>query len=83
MRIFLILISLIVVSYSTLCDEAQRTFYMSYPALSKRDAIGNLFDEITSNLTVLDSNYTDSNLQANFKITNLNSGTYYNDHYQV
>jgi hypothetical protein len=56
---------------------------MSYPSLSKRDALNNLFDEISRNMTALDCNYTDSNLQANFKIPALLARPYYYDHYQV
>lgn len=56
---------------------------MSYSALSKRDAINNLFDEVSRNMTALDSNYTDSALLANFRINSLLAQTYYNDHHQT
>lgn len=55
---------------------------MSYPTLGKRDAIGNLFLELDTKLTPISTNYTDSNLQANFKIPSLLPQSYYNDHHQ-
>ena len=33
-------------------------------------------------MTVIDSNYTDQNLQANFHIIGMHPHPYYNDHYQ-
>lgn len=55
---------------------------MSYPSLGKRDAIGNLFLELDTKFTSISNNYTDSNLQANFKIPSLLPQSYYNDHHQ-
>lgn len=83
MKILILIIAVLAVSQAMLCDEPQRAFYMSYSALGKRDALNNLFDEITKSLTALDCNYTDNNLQANFKIPALQAGTYYNDHHQT
>jgi len=55
---------------------------MSYPAMSKRDSINNMFQEINTKLPVLENKFTDSQLQASFHITNLRPMAYYNDHYQ-
>jgi hypothetical protein len=55
---------------------------MSYSSLGKRDALTNLFAELDKSMTALDNNYTDSNLQANFKIPALRAQSYYNDHHQ-
>lgn len=82
MKIFILIIALLAVTQAMLCDEPQRAFYMSYSSLGKRDALTNLFDEVTKNITALDCNYTDNNLQANFKIPALQAGAYYNDHHQ-
>lgn len=82
MKILILIIAVLAVSQAMLCDEPQRAFYMSYSALGKRDALNNLFDEITQSLTALDCNYTDTSLQANFRIPALKAGTYYNDHRQ-
>lgn len=55
---------------------------MSFSSLSKRDTLANLFDEMSQNMTSYNSNYTDSKLQANFRINNLKPHPYYNDHHQ-
>lgn len=55
---------------------------MSYPSLGQRDAIGNLFLQLDTKLTPITTNYTDTNLQANFKIPSLIPQSYYNDHHQ-
>ena len=55
---------------------------MSFQALSKRDTLENLFDELHSNMSTMENNYTDSNLQANFILTNIRPKAFYNDHEQ-
>lgn len=83
MKIFLLFIALLALSYADVCTEPQRIFYMSYPTLGKRDALNNLFDEANKKMTPLDNTYTDSGLQANFKIPGLVAQAYYNDHHQT
>jgi hypothetical protein len=56
---------------------------MSYPTLSKRDSLTNLFIEVNKNMTAIESSYTDSSLSANFKIPGLIAQAYYNDHNQA
>ncbi len=56
---------------------------MSFPALGKRDALNNLFAELTLNTTSIDCNYTDSNLQGNFKVIGFKPHVFYNDHHQT
>jgi hypothetical protein len=55
---------------------------MSFPALGKRDALNNLFAELTLNTTSIDSNYTDSALEGNFRVIGFKPHVYYNDHHQ-
>ena len=55
---------------------------MSFPALGKRDALNNLFAELTLNTTSIDSNYTDSSLEGNFRVVGFKPNVYYNDHHQ-
>lgn len=81
MKIFLIL-TLIWLSLCDICNEPQRKFYMSFPTLSKRDTIAQLFSEMNKDVTTYQNSYTDSQLQANFKINNVRPQLYYNDHYQ-
>ena len=83
MKIFLLFITLLTISIADVCTEPQRIFYMSYPTLGKRDALNNLFDEINKKIAPLDSTYTDSGLQANFKIPGMLAQAYYNDHHQI
>lgn len=82
MKIFLLIVALLVLANADVCTEPQRIFYMSYSALGKRDALNNLFTELDKKMNPLDNNYTDSNLQANFKIPALLAQAYYNDHHQ-
>ena len=37
---------------------------------------------MAANMTIIDSNFTDSNLRANFRILDLHPHPFYNDHYQ-
>lgn len=55
---------------------------MSFPALGKRDALNNLFAELSLNTTYIDSNYTDSGLEGNFRVVGFKPHVYYNDHHQ-
>ena len=55
---------------------------MSYPALSKRDALNRLFEEVSEKMTVLSNKYTDDKLQATFELNDMKFGVYYNDHHQ-
>ena len=55
---------------------------MSYPALSKRDALNRLFEEITEKMTVLSNKFTDNKLNATFELDDMKLGVYYNDHHQ-
>lgn len=82
MKILIILPFLLLAASALICDEPQRKFYMSFPTLSKRDMVSNLFQEINQYSQTYDNNYTDNVLQANFKITNVKPQVYYNDHYQ-
>jgi hypothetical protein len=83
MKIFLAFILLVVCTLAGVCSEPQKSLYMSFPTLSKRDTLANLFEEMSQNTTIINSNYTDSNLQANFKIMGLHPHPYYNDHHQT
>jgi hypothetical protein len=83
MKIFILILALLALSTADVCTEPQRIFYMSYSALGKRDALNNLFAELDQKMTPLDNSFTDSNLQANFKIPGLLAQTYYNDHHQA
>lgn len=44
MKIFLVVALLVGLAWAEVCVEPQRSFYMSYPTLSKRDTIANLFE---------------------------------------
>ncbi len=81
MKILLLLLA-VTATLCDVCTEPQRIFYMSYSSLGKRDALGNLFLELDSKITPISTNYTDTNLQANFKIPSILLQTYYNDHHQ-
>jgi hypothetical protein len=81
MKILMLLLA-VALTRSDVCTEPQRIFYMSYSSLGKRDALGNLFLELDSKITPISTNYTDSNLQANFKIPSILLQSYYNDHHQ-
>lgn len=84
MKIFLVAVLLITMASAEICrDEPQRNFFMSFPTLSKRDTLANLFDEMSQKTTTIDSNYTDNTLQANFKIIGLHPHPFYNDHHEV
>lgn len=83
MNIFLVVTLFLVLASAKICDEPQRNIYMSFPTLSKRDTLANLFDEMSQKTTIIDNNYTDSTLQANFKIIGLHPHPFYNDHHQV
>jgi hypothetical protein len=82
MKIQILLALLLAAVSAFICTEPQRSFYMSFPTLSKRDALTNLFMTIDKNMTALENNYTDSALSANFRIFNLTPQAYYNDHLQ-
>ena len=45
--------------------------------------ISNLFQEMNKDIPTYQNSYTDSQIQANFKITNVRPQVYYNDHYQT
>jgi hypothetical protein len=62
MKIQILLALLLAAASATICTEPQRSFYMSFPTLSKRDALTNLFMTIDKNMTALENNYTDSAL---------------------
>lgn len=82
MKILLLLLLAVTVTHCTLCAEPQRSFYMSFQALSKRDTLENLFQELSPNMSVMENNYTDSTLGANFVLTNIHPHPFYNDHEQ-
>jgi hypothetical protein len=81
MKIILLLCLLSAVTLAIVCPEPQKSFYMSFPALGKRDALVNLFLQLDKNTSTYDSNYTDSGLGGNFRVTDLKPGFYYNDHH--
>lgn len=83
MKIFVVVLLIVIQTQADLCTEPQRTFYMSFPTLSKRDTLANLFEEMSNKTTIIDSNYTDNALQANFRIMGLHPHPYYNDHHQT
>jgi len=56
---------------------------MSYPTLSKRDALNKLFAEMNPLLSSYNSTYTDQELSGNFNIIQLKPNVYYNDHRQT
>ncbi len=71
MKILLVILVLIAAASAILCDEPQKTFYMSFQSLGKRDDINTMFQELNKNTSSFDSTYTDSTLNANFKIVGL------------
>jgi hypothetical protein len=83
MKILLPLSLLLVAALSIVCIEPQKTFYMSFPALSKRDSLVNLFLELDKNISTYENTYTDGGLGANFKVSGVKPGFYYKDHSQI
>ena len=74
MRIFLgLLLAICLTGFINceLCIEPQRSFYMSFSSLSKRDTLQKIFDTISTKMTSIDSNYTDSVSKATFILTNI------------
>ena len=61
--------------------EAQKGFFMSYKAMSKRDTIQNLFTEVNKLVSTYNSTYMDEK-NITYTITSFYPQMYYNDHAQ-
>jgi len=55
---------------------------MSFQTLGNRDDINTMFQELNKNTSSFDSTYTDSTLNANFKIVGLKAQAFYSNHHQ-
>lgn len=75
--IFLLLIIAIINTVNTQkCKLPQKALFMSYNAMSKRDTIANMFDEINSIMEKFnDSSYTENNTA--YSLMNLHPQMYY------
>lgn len=65
---------------TALCDEPQKTFFMSFNAMSKRDSIGNAFDEINSKISLKSLTHVDAG--TTYFIMNLRANLSYSEYYQ-
>lgn len=81
MKIILLLCLLSAIICAEVCPIPQKSFYMSFPALGKRDNLINLFLQLDKKTSTYDNNYTDSGLGGNFRVKDLKPGFYYNDHH--
>lgn len=70
-------------AFCKLCDEAQKSMFMSMNAISKRDSITNLFIELNTNMTTYNTTYNDTSDKIELLLTGFQPQAYYNDHHQV
>jgi hypothetical protein len=73
----IILSVLVCACFSQLCDSPQKSFYMSYNAMSNHDYLANLFQNISELLPIYNSTYTDKDNTV-YSILNFKPHLYYN-----
>lgn len=60
-----------------LCVNPQKSLYMSFQALSKRDSIPSVFAEISTSVPKYNATYSNGGV-SNYTISNLAPALYYN-----
>ena len=65
------------------CSDPQKTAYLSFNFLSKRDTMSNLFNETNAEIIKYDFFYTDPTTRKGYNISQMHPQLYYNEHYQV
>ena len=65
------------------CTVPQKGYYMSYNALSKRDTIGQMFEDINAKMPSYNVSYTNATQNVSYEVKNLKPSVYYNEHHQV
>lgn len=73
----IILSVLLCACLSQLCDSPQKSFYMSYNAMSNHDYLANLFQNISELLPTYNTTYTDKDNTV-YSINNFKPHLYYN-----
>ena len=61
-----------------LCTEPQRGLFMSYETLSKSDEVQKAFEKMNQSMSIMENQYYDANLKANFSLTNIKFQLKYN-----
>jgi hypothetical protein len=71
-----------VLSCSQMCETPQKSFYMSYNAISNHDYLSDMFDNVSLSLPQYNLTYTDKNGSV-YSLINFKPHLYYNEHRQV
>ena len=67
--------------YSQLCTSPQKSFYMSYTAISNHDYLADMFENVSQSLPQYNITYTDKNGSV-YSVLNFKPHLYYNEHRQ-
>jgi hypothetical protein len=64
-----------------LCPSPQKSFYMSYSAISNHDYLADMFENVSQSLKQYNVTYTDKNGSV-YSVLNFKPHLYYNEHRQ-
>lgn len=76
----IVIITLLNISMSEVCELPQKYTYLSYKSLSKRDTLPDMFTELYKSLPRYETTYTD---EHTFNLTSIVSTLIYNEHSQI
>jgi len=74
---FIILAVLLIACMTQLCTTPQKSFYMSYNAISNHDYLATMFENMTPSLPTYNITYTDKNGSI-YSMLNFKPHLYYN-----